>query len=301
MKAAARASGEPPFDDRPSDVTGHDRHDPEAVAYGVLLWSQRAVIAWGVLFAVLATLVASEFLITPYYRAAAILRPAPPEDEANKLSGAANMLGAIGLGAGGELMGGLGPRNDAAQEYISILQSYAFTMTLLDRYKLQSAIVPGRAWWYPSAEYSRWRLYELMRKRFDCEYDRLTGNMTLHFMNRSAAQARDILELYIDSLRERLRGREMQSAAAARESLQDEARTTDDVLLQQKLYEVIVRQVERQKLAQVEADFAFIVIDPPAVGDRPFTPRVALDCGLAAALSLFLICFALIIRERGPL
>jgi uncharacterized protein involved in exopolysaccharide biosynthesis len=57
--------------------------------------------------------------------------------------------------------------------------------------------------------------------------------------------------------------------------------------------------VERKKTAQVEADFAFRVLDPPAASDRPSRPNVMLDMIIAALLG-FLFAMWLVMRTAKP-
>ncbi len=278
------------------DFDGYDE-GLELIVYWLLLKSRWRLIAVGTVLAVAATFLSTAFLMTPYYRATALLRPVGPESGANKLSGAVAALGVGALGGVAAQLGGGGPQGEAAQEYMAILNSYAFTMALVERYRLGPQVIPKRPAWLWPVRYSQWRLYRLMQKRFSCEYDRLSGNMTLHFLNPGPAIARRVLELYIEDLREKLRHREIQSAQAAKVSFEEEAKATPDVLLQTQLYELIARQVRRQKLAQVEADFAFVIIDPPVVDEKPYSPKVILDCVLAGILALFMLAFAVIARN----
>ena len=67
-----------------------------------------------------------------------------------------------------------------------------------------------------------------------------------------------------------------------------------DLLLDQP----ITLQIQRQQLAQVQADFAFGVIDPPVAPDKPHTPKVALSSAVAAALAFFGCLGAILMRER---
>jgi hypothetical protein len=66
-------------------------------------------------------------------------------------------------------------------------------------------------------------------------------------------------------------------AAAAIESMDAEANMTPDAVLPSELYELVAKQVQRMKMAQVEADFAFRVLDPPAASDKPYRPSVLLN------------------------
>jgi len=95
-----------------------------------------------------------------------------------------------------------------------------------------------------------------------------------------------VLGWYLEALRERLRSQEVQSAALAAKSLEDEISRTSDSLLQSQLYELLARQIQREKLSQVEADFAFKVIEPPVVPDAKFSPHVARAAMLTGLLVL---------------
>ncbi len=121
----------------------------------------------------------------------------------------------------------------------------------------------------------------------------LGGALTLHFIYPNPATARNVLGLYIKNLSDKLRQSQAHSAAAARASLTDEAKRTSDLLLQNQLYELIARQLEQEKVAEAETDFAFKTIQTPVVPDRPFKPRVALDTVLACVLASFIACFGI--------
>src|SRR5262249_28304080 len=132
----------------------------------------------------------------------------------------------------------------------------------------------------------KWRAYKKMQHRFSCEYSIKTGNVTVYFKARTPAEAERILGYYVEDLREKLRSREVQSAGAAIESMKAEARVTSDALLQAQLYELIAKQMQQLRLAQVEADFAFTVLEPPAAPDKPYSPNVLLWSAIAGFLIL---------------
>src|SRR5262249_23303297 len=134
----------------------------------------------------------------------------------------------------------------------------------------------------------KWRAYKKMLKWFSCEYSIKTGNVTVYFKAKTPAAAEKILGYYVDDLREKLRSREVQSAGAAIESMKAEARVTSDVLLQTQLYELVAKQMQQLRLAQVEADFAFTVLEPPAAPDRAYSPNVLLWSSIAGSLAFIL-------------
>ncbi|HXN12288.1 MAG TPA: hypothetical protein VN865_04230, partial [Candidatus Acidoferrales bacterium] len=56
------------------------------------------------------------------------------------------------------------------------------------------------------------------------------------------------------------------------------------------LYELMARQIQREKIAEVQSDFAFKVVEPPVVPDNYFAPKARHNATLAASLTFVLIC-----------
>ena len=109
--------------------------------------------------------------------------------------------------------------------------------------------------------------------RFSTEYDFKSGNLTLYFMDPSPDEAQKVLGYYLDSLREKLRNEEVQAGASAAASLEEEVRKSSDALLQTQLYELMARQIQREKMAEVQSDFAFKLVEPPVVPDNYYAPK----------------------------
>jgi hypothetical protein len=103
-------------------------------------------------------------------------------------------------------------------------------------------------------------------------------------------EAQRVLGFYLDSLRDKLRNEEVQAGASAAASLEEEVRKSSDALLQTQLYELMARQIQRQKIAEVQSDFAFKVVEPPVVPDNYFSPKARHNATLAASITLALVC-----------
>jgi hypothetical protein len=145
-----------------------------------------------------------------------------------------------------------------------------------------------------------WSMYRALKKRFDYDNSIKTGNITLSFEARDRRDAEKILGYYINDLRDLLREREISGASSAIASLEAEAKVTPDAVLRSELYELVAKQVQRMKMAQVEADFAFQVLDPPAASDKPYRPRVLVDCMLAAFFALVVSVLRLAMLQELP-
>ncbi len=263
------------------------------------IWADRMKIAAWMIGAAVLTIIVTSLFMAKTFRAMAIVRPQP------KATTASRIIGGFGGAPGGfstmaGILGGGGPGAEEAQEYITILESFAFNTALMERHGIfREYSRPSDNRMLSSLENNdpRWRAYKRIKRSFECEYSTKTGNLTLYFIAASPPEAERLLGYYIDDLREKLRSREVQGAAAAIESMKEEARVTSDALLQTQLYELIAKQMQQLKLAQVEADFAFTVLEPPAAPDKPYSPRRSLDASVAALLALIVTSAIAVMRE----
>ncbi len=243
------------------------------------------LIAGTILLAVGATFVVTNFVMTRWYRAEAIIRPVGQNAILQQTTG---LLSGIGGNAMGGLVAGIlgGASGNDADEYIPILTSFAFTDTLVKNHQLKDQLLAEERISLASLTGDPdWVVYRILKRRFECHFAPSTGNLTLSYQDQKRSEAERILGFYIDDLREKLRYRQVRDATAAVASLQEEAKASSDALLQNQLYELIATQIQRQKLAQVQADFAFIKLEPPTSEDRPYRPAVLLDCIIVGLLS----------------
>jgi hypothetical protein len=228
-----------------------------------------------------------KYFSVKWYRAQAVIMPVSPD---------ASLASSIGMGSSGPGGGGvmsllsLGGESDnamIAEQYIAIMNSYAFTTALISHYHLLRKIVPTSTGHVPHL--SPWAQHTEITSRFQTSYDYKSGNLNLYFIDPDPVQARQILGYYLESLRDKVRNEEVNGAAAAVGSLEDEIRKTSDALLQNQLYELVARQIEREKISQVQADFAFKVIEPPVVPDQYYAPQARRSAEFAAVLTFIVL------------
>ncbi len=231
----------------------------------------------------------TKFLTVKWYRAQAIVTPVAPEASLSMRTGAAgDMVDGLGGGIASILEGGGADTVTLAERYTAIMNSYAFTTDLVSKYHLEHNIVGVRS---PSAPtVTKWSMHTMITDRFSTEYDYKSGNLTLYFLDPSPVEAQRVLGYYLDSLRDKLRNEEVQAGASAAASLEEEVRKSSDALLQTQLYELMARQIQREKIAEVQSDFAFKVIEPPVVPDNYFSPKARHNATLAASITFALVC-----------
>jgi len=225
----------------------------------------------------------SKFYLTKWYKATAILRPVSQAAVQGQLMG---LMGTVGSGSGTGLAGLLGGSGGtAADEFVGILKSFNFTRALVRRHHLLPIYLPSQnvsAAEFDSSRHFQWEVYRNEKARFTCEYEIKTGNITLGYEDTDPSRAEMVLGYIVDDLRELVRNRQIREATAAVGSLKDEAKRTSDPMIEATLYQLIATQIEREKMAEVQADFAFTIIEPSAASDLKVWPSTMLFCLLAA-------------------
>lgn len=235
-----------------------------------------------------------KYFSVKWYRAQALITPVSPDATLASSVGEGASTGIGGMSGLAEMfsMGGESDNISISERYIAIMTSYAFTIDLINRYHLDRKIVTTNTGHVPHL--SPWKMHEAIVGRFQTDYDYRSGNLALYFIDPSAAEAKAILEDYLASLRDKVRSEEVQAASSAVASLQDEIRDTSDALLQNQLYELVARQIQREKIAQVQADFAFKVIEPPVVPDNYYAPQPRRNAIIAAVITFVLLCVGIL-------
>jgi len=229
------------------------------------------------------------FVMTKWYRAEAELRPVS-ELMPNRLAVSERPISVSSL------LDQVVPTS-RAEELITTVESFQFSLAMVKNHHLEQALRTKH--WFPWNQHPdpSWDIYRTLQKRFSCDYSISSGNLTLYYQDRDRKTAQTILGFYIDDLRAKLREEQVGTTTATAKSLKDEAGSTPDPLLQQQLFQLIAEQLQQQKLAIVDANFAFKVIDAPKASDKPYSPSVLLVSGLAFVVTLFTSCLIILTRE----
>lgn len=282
-----------------------DMDDPSWQRYARLIIHYRWQVALCTALAMLFTFVSTKYLMTRWYQAAALLRPASQEPQSSFSLG--NILNSVTGPNAGPLGNIFGSTAQDAQELLAMLNSVEFNVDLVEKYKLAPIITRQKpiltrvmlAFTGGSGNITnRWTLYQLIQARLDCKYEDNTGNFTIKFIDPDPAEAKRILGLYIERLRQKLRDRAISSSAAAVKALQSASSSTSDSLMVGQLDQLLAQQLQQLGTAEVQADFAFVVIDPPSAPPVPYSPRPFIDTLAAAIITPLLACIWLVLRDR---
>jgi hypothetical protein len=171
---------------------------------------------------------------------------------------------------------------------VGILKSFNFTRALVRRHNLLPIFLPLEnvsVAEFDDSRHLQWKVYRKMKDRFTSEYEIKTGNIALDYEDTSPAQAERVLGYIIDDLRELVRTKQIREAKGAVASLKDEAGRSPDPMIEAALYQLIATQIQREKMAEVQADFAFTIIEPSGASDLKVWPSATLFCFLAACVT----------------
>jgi LPS O-antigen subunit length determinant protein (WzzB/FepE family) len=255
-----------------------------------LLRASKYIAALSIVAFVIAALLA-KFVMVKLYRAEAILRPISQLMPSGVASASSNPVGGLSSALLGSTMS-----TGRSQEITTIMQSFDFSLAMVQRHHLQDELLSEAGGWKGDSD-PQWTVFRLLQDRFLADFSLRTGNVTLTYLAPSRAIAQQILGYYIDDLREMLRDEQIRNTGAAIKSLKEEAKSTPDSLLEAQLYQMVAEQMQQQKTAMVEADFAFKVLQSPAASDRPYAPKPALVASMAGIVVLFMSCLALLTRD----
>ena len=267
-----------------------------------VLWPRRWLIAT---LAIISTglFAALGFVLSPVYRATAVLVAASPDR--NALGGS---LGSA-LGSVGELasLAGIGEPNGTSgvDEALAVLQSREFTQTFIAEHNLMPELFSknwdpvSNTWKVPAAKRptpaKAFRFFDNIRT---VKRDTKTGLITLQIDWKNRFDAAAWVNALVAALNAEMRGRAITQADASLGYLQKELGATSDVGTRDAVNRLIEGQIKQRMLANVTQEYSLRFVDRALVADAddPVGPRklvlivvglfLGLVCGIAVALIL---------------
>jgi uncharacterized protein involved in exopolysaccharide biosynthesis len=238
------------------------------------VWSGKwLVVLASFALAVLAVL--ASFLITPEYRSQAVLSPVG-SSSGGGLAALAGQFGGLaslaGLNLGAE---------DNVAESIAILKSRALTERFIRERNLLPVIFhddwdAGKIAWDVDPD----DVPTLARgvERFDKSIRTVNQDVETGLVNLSVdwidpVLARDWAQGLIAEVNADMRGRAIDQSKRNIEFLKGQLEATDAVELRTAVFSVMESEMKNAMMAAVRTDFAFEVIDPPVVPEKPAWPN----------------------------
>lgn len=249
-----------------------------------------------------ATLIAmlAAFLITPIYRAEALLAGAEQTGAGNTLTQMLSQFRGIASMVGG---GGFVRARDSRNVAIATLTSPHFIQLFIREKNLLPVLFDGL--WDPEAE--EWLVdspedvptlsdgQDLFSKEImTVEYDTLAQVVTLWIDWKDPLLAAEWANQLVEKVNNRLRNRAINESNRMIEYLNKELETTNVVELRQAIYYMIEGQIQARTMANVREEYAFKVINPaiPPDADKFVYPKRMLIIAIGMILGLLFGVFA---------
>lgn len=277
----------PEFEDAPATYSD----EAEISLYDIwrVLRDYRAMLLGITLLAALLSGLAA-MLMTPVYRAEVLLAPVTDLDERDRYLSPFRDFGNIATITGISLN-----RQDRRSESIATLKSRKFSEQFIQENRLDKLLFPSlwdeesQRWTVHKKEDipTLWEAYEI----FDgsvrhIREDRNTGLVTLSIEWKDPEVAAQWANELVSSVNATLRRKAVEISEQAIAYLQEQLNRTSVVELQQVLHRLIEAEMKKIIFANINAEFAFKVIDPATVPEEPFKPRVLLLVVLSITIGL---------------
>jgi len=260
----------------------------------VLLKHKKMIISTVAVAAIGAVIIS--LLLTNIYRSSATIAPQATEN-------ASPMSALSGLGAVGGFLG-IGGNTDLSKLEV-VLNSRELTKQIVTKYKLLPLLFADdwdgekKAWRTDEPPTEQDAIKKVTGKMFSVSADIKKEIITVNFDHRNSAFAKQMVEYYLIELSELLRETTLRDAEEKMNFLQEELSRTSDVLLKEKISELLANEIEKETFARAQKYYSFEVIDPPIVPDpdKKVKPKRALICILSVFVAFFLAVFAAFFLE----
>ena len=236
--------------------------------------------------------------MTNIYRSEATIAP----KESEKTS--AGALSALG-GFGGMVAGELGLGGGGSLEKLEImLKSRKLSETVIKKYELMPIIFEEQ--W--EAKEKKWLVdpaptlqdgQKAMQNMLTVSSDPKQGTIEVGIDHKDPETARKILGYYLTELSEILRQEVIRDAAENMRFFREQLDRTSDILLKEKVYTLLAREIERDTFARAQEYYSFNVLDPPFVPDldKKVRPKRSLICILSVVVAFFVAVFLAFLIE----
>jgi uncharacterized protein involved in exopolysaccharide biosynthesis len=228
------------------------------------------------------------------YRSEATLTPREEEKTGPSipsLGGLGGMVaGQLGIGGGGSL-----------EKLQVVLNSRELTLKIINKYDIMPIIFqekwnPESGTWLPEVEEPptlQDGMKALKNNMLKVSSDPEKGILTVGIEHKDPETAKKIVEYYVKELSETLRAEVLHDANENKRFFREQLDRTSDVLLQEKIYNLLAKEIEKETFAKAQKYYSFQVVDPPIVPDpdKKVAPKRSIICILSVFVAFFFAVF----------
>ena len=257
------------------------------------VWSRKwLVLAATVTAAAIATVAA--FVVTPKYQAEVLLMPVSQSSSRSGLGGLSSLASSVGGGLAalaGLSLGG----SDEKAEAVAVLQSEALTDMYISQNNLLPILYKDR--WNPQTRTwntsnpkripTLWKANRYFKGSIrSVGTNTKTGMVTLTITWKNAQQATTWANGLVKMTNDYMRDKAIAEAQHNIDYLTAEAAKTNIVDVKEGIYSFLLDQIKREMLARGTEEYAFKVVDPAVVAEKPSSPKKIVWLLVGACLGL---------------
>lgn len=231
--------------------------------------------------------------LTNIYRSEATI--APRQEEKTATSSTLSALRGLG-GFAGDLIG-LGG-GGSADKFEMVLKSRILSYRIVEKHKLMPRIFE-EIW---DSEKKKWNInpdptfqdaHKTLMGMLTISRDRKSDVLTIQFDHKDPEFTKEMVEYYTTELSESLREETLKDAAENQRFLRRQLERTPDVLLKEKIYILLAKEIEKETFARAQKYYSFMVLDPPIVPDlnKRIKPKRRTICILSVTVAFFTAVF----------
>jgi len=223
----------------------------------------------------------------------------PRAEEKTAVPSALSALGGLG-GIAGDMLG-LGG-GGSLDKFEVVLNSRTFATKIYKKHK--DDILPGLyedAWdaaskkWYDDVEKppTVQDINKAISEFLTINSDKKTGTLVLQVEHTDPAYAKKMVDYYLTELSDSLREETLRDATENQKFLSGQIEQTPDVLLKEKIYALLAKEIEKETFARAQNPYSFLILDPPIVPDldKRVKPKRRMICMLSVIVAFFMAVF----------
>jgi len=222
------------------------------------------------------------------YRSEATIVPRQEEKTETSTLAALRGLGGIagelvGLGGGGSL-----------KKFEIVLKSRHLSRRIVEKHNLlprlfQDAWDSEKKIWLANPAPTLQDAYMSLMGMLTLASDPNSDVLSIKFDHQDRYFAKGIVDLYLTELSETLRKETLKDAEENQRFLRWQLERTPDVLLKEKIYALLAKEIEKETFARAQRYYSFQVLDPPIVPDlnKGIKPNRKLICMLSVTVAFF--------------
>ncbi|MDP2647223.1 MAG: Wzz/FepE/Etk N-terminal domain-containing protein [Desulfobacterales bacterium] len=223
----------------------------------------------------------------------------PRAEEKTAIPGALSALGGLG-GFAGEMLG-LGG-GGSLDKFETVLNSRVFAAKIYEKHKDEILPVLYEKNW--DAKGKKWTvdkeniptlqdITKAVSELVKIQRDKKTSILTIQVEHTKPAYAKKMVDYYLNELSESLRSETLLDARENQKFLQRQIEQISDVLLKEKIYALLAKEIEKETFARAQDPYSFQILDPPIVPDlnKRVKPKRSQICILSVIVAFFMAIF----------